>query len=59
MANKAKKVQVDPDQFQHLKQYSNIIGVPMESAVREALSDFIECCISARLESIQARLHKA
>jgi hypothetical protein len=59
MANKAKTVPVDPDQFQHLKEYSNITGVPVESAVHEALSDFIECCVSTRLESIAARLHKA
>jgi hypothetical protein len=42
MANKASKtVEIDVDQFQHVKEYSNITGVPMESAVREALSDFI------------------
>jgi hypothetical protein len=26
MANKAKKVQADPDQFQHLKEYSDIVA---------------------------------
>jgi hypothetical protein len=48
---------VDPDQFQRINEYSKITGV--EAAVREVFSDFIECCISSRLESIAARLHKA
>jgi hypothetical protein len=59
MANKTKTVQVDPDQFQRINEYSKITGVPIEAAVREAFSDFIECCISSRLESIAARLNKA
>jgi len=59
MANKTKTVQVDPDQFQRLKEYSNITGVPIEAAVREAFSDFIECCISSRLESFQRKIHEA
>jgi len=59
MANKAKTVLVDPDQFQRINEYSKITGVPIEAAVREAFSDFIECCVSTRLESFQRKIHEA
>jgi hypothetical protein len=68
MANKAKKVankarpvemQIDLAQFHRISEYSSITGVPIDAAIGEALSDFIECCISVRLESVEARLNKA
>jgi hypothetical protein len=48
---------VDPDQFQRINEYSKITGV--EAAVREVFSDFIECCVSTRLESFQRKIHEA
>ena len=59
MANATRLVQIDPEQYNQLKAYCDIKGIQIEEAVREALADFIECCISSRLESIQARLHTA
>ena len=59
MKNKSKAVKIDPGQFQRIDDYSRIMGVPFDAAIREALSDFIECCVSARLESFQRKIHEA
>lgn len=52
-------VRIDPDQFKRLIDYRNVLGVSVENAVHEALSDFIECCVSTRLESYQRKIHEA
>ncbi len=59
MKNKPKTARIDPDQFQRIDDYSRVMGVPFDAAIREALSDFIECCVSARLESFQRKIHEA
>ena len=53
------RVQIDPDQHQRLKDYAAVMGIPIDGAVYEALADFIECCVSTRLESYQRKIHEA
>ncbi len=37
------------------KAYSQATGVPMADLVGEALQDFEACCLSARIEAMQAQ----
>ena len=52
-------VKLDPVQFKKLKDYEAVVGASVESAVYEALSDFIDCCVSTRLESYQKKINIA
>jgi hypothetical protein len=40
------------------KDYATVLGTTVEIAVYEAVSDFIECCVSTRLESYQRKIHE-
>ena len=53
------RVSLNPAQYQKLKDYEGVLGQSVESSVYEALSDFIECCVSTRLESYQRKIHEA
>lgn len=50
---------LSPVEYQEFKRYEQIRGIPIDTAIGEALSDYIECCIKTRLEGIQAKLHLA
>ncbi len=52
-------VKLDPAQHKRLMEYQSVIGRSVESSIYEALSDFIECCVSTRLESYQRKIHQA
>ena len=52
-------VRIALDQFERLIDYRGVLGVSVEDAVHEALSDFIECCVSTRRESYQRKIHEA
>jgi len=47
-----KRVPIKPERYQSLQVYEEVTRTSIEDAVDEALGDFIECCISVRLESI-------
>ncbi len=47
-----KRVAIKPGRYQSLQTYAAVTRTSIEDAVDEALSDFIECCVSTRLESI-------
>jgi hypothetical protein len=59
MSTSAKSVKINPKQYQDLAEFSSLSGVPIEESVRETLSDFIECCVSVRTESIAKRSGQA
>jgi hypothetical protein len=46
------------DQFERLQDYATVLGTTVDIAVYEAVSDFIECCVSTRLESYQRKIHE-
>jgi len=46
------------DQFKRLQDYATVLGTTVDIAVYEAVSDFIECCVSTRLESYQGKIHE-
>jgi hypothetical protein len=48
-------VKLNPVQFKKLKDYEVVLGTSVENAVHEAVSDFIECCVSTRLESSRGK----
>jgi hypothetical protein len=48
-------VKLNPVQFKKLKDYEVVLGTSVENAVHEAVSDFIECCVSTRLESFRGK----
>lgn len=50
-------VKVDGDLYQTFKSYSDVTGVPMAHVVREALQDFAETTLAARLETLQETTH--
>ena len=52
-------VKLNPAHFRKLKDYEAVLGTSVENAVYEAVSDFIECCVSTRLESFQRKIRKA
>lgn len=52
-------VKLNPDKFKRLQDYATIMGTSVNAAVDEALDDFIECCVSTRLESYQRKIHAA
>ena len=52
-------VKLHPAQYKRLKDYEAVLGHSVDSAVYEALSDFMECCVSTRLESYQRKTHVA
>jgi hypothetical protein len=52
-------VKMNPAQFKKLKDYEAVLGASVDSAVYEVLSDFIECCVSVRMESYQRKIHTA
>jgi hypothetical protein len=47
-----KLVPIKPERYQGLQVYEEVTGTSIEDAVDEALSNFINCCVSSRLESI-------
>jgi hypothetical protein len=53
------RVNPNPAQHKSLKDYEAVVGQSLDSTVHEALSDFIECCVSTRLECYQRRIHHA
>jgi len=44
-------VMVDRSVYDRLKEYSEKTGVPMKHAVNEAIDDFVETVVPARLEA--------
>jgi len=59
MKRTSTSVKIDPRHYQDLAEYSSLSGVPIEESVRETISDFIECCVSTRTESIAKRSGQA
>jgi hypothetical protein len=53
------RVKINPAQYKRLKDYEAVLGDSVENAVYEAVPDFIECCVSTRLESYQRKIHEA
>jgi hypothetical protein len=52
-------VRIHPVQFKRLQDYAEVLGTTVNTAVYEALDDFIECCVSTRLEMYQRKIHEA
>jgi hypothetical protein len=51
MAKDTRTVSIDLKQYRAINEYCDAFGVSIEDAVHEALSDFIECSIEARLHT--------
>ena len=52
-------VAIDRDVYDAFKAYSELTGVPVARIVREALRDFKETSLQARLESLTQGVRKA
>lgn len=48
-----------PIEYMEFKRYEEVRGIPIDTAIAEALEDYINCCIKTRLESTQAKLNLA
>jgi len=53
------RLKLNPDQFKRLQDYATVLGTTVDIAIYEAVDDFIQCCVTTRLESYQRKIHKA
>jgi len=50
---KQKMVRIEDEQMKVLQHYSDVTGVPIATAVHEALEDFIAAVVPARLKAFE------
>ncbi|MGA8618891.1 MAG: ribbon-helix-helix domain-containing protein [Candidatus Sulfotelmatobacter sp.] len=48
-------VNVNTAQYDELKDYSNLSGIPVEQLLEEALEDYLECVVSSRTEALMEK----
>jgi hypothetical protein len=50
---------LDADKLKPFRDFEELTGVPAEDTIHEALDDYAECCLSARVEELAERTGSA